>query len=313
MENYDFNVKEKIQEAQTISKDVYSNPKVFNLIKKKVFENHWQLITDLDHVKIPGQYLISSFLDSLIEEPILLTRDLNDKIHCLSNVCTHRGNILVEFSGHTTKHLRCRYHGRRFELDGSFHSMPEMDKALNFPCESDNLIKIPFKQWKKFIFASLNPLVKFSDYIKPIDERIEFLPLDEFIFDSERSQDYVLKANWVLYVENYLEGFHIPYVHPGLANELDLGNYMIELYEFSSLQVGIATGGKILFDLPKDHQDFGQNVAAYYFWLFPNLMMNFYPWGLSINIIKPLAINKTRISYLTYVWKEDLIHLGAGA
>jgi choline monooxygenase len=190
--------------------------------------------------------------------------------------------------------------------------MPEMEKASNFPNNSDNLSKIPFAIWKKFIFASLKPKIDFSDFIKPL-ERINFLPFDEFKFDSKRSRDYLVNANWALYVENYLEGFHIPYVHPGLAKELDYNNYRTELFDYCSLQVGITSGSENVFELPKEHLDFGQQVAAYYFWLFPNLMLNFYPWGLSINIIKPITIDRTRVVYQTYVWKEELIDIGAGA
>ena len=313
MENYNFFVNENIQKAQTISKFVYTDEKLFFLQKEKIFEKNWQLLTDTDSVKIPGQYFTTKFLDPFIEEPVLLSRDYNDKVHCLSNVCTHRGTILAENNGHTTKHLRCRYHGRRFELDGTFHSMAEMDEAENFPSENDNLPKIPYHIWNKFIFASIKPEINFNDYVKPMEQKIGFLPLSEFLFDKNRSREYLVKANWALYVENYLEGFHVPYVHPGLAQELDYGNYRTELFPYCNLQVGIANGSENTFDLPKNHPDYNQNVAAYYFWLFPNLMMNFYPWGLSINIVRPISVNKTKIVYLTYVWKEDLLNIGAGS
>lgn len=306
-------VDENIEKAQTISKIFYTDQKLFDLQKIKIFENNWQFLTDIESVKIPGQYFVSKYIESFIDEPILLTRDYSDKIHCLSNVCTHRGTILAEFNGHTPKNLRCRYHGRRFNLDGCFHSMTEMDEAENFPSESDNLAKIPFNQWGKFIFASLNPTIEFSDWIGPLENRINFLPINEFLFDSKRSRDYLINANWALYVENYLEGFHIPYIHPGLANALDYNSYKIELFKFSNLQIGIATGSENIFILPETHVDFGKRVAAYYFWLFPNIMLNFYPWGLSINIVKPISIDKTRISYLTYVWKENLMDFGAGS
>ena len=163
MKDIDFTVDEDITKAQTITKEVYANKELLEIIKKEVFEKHWQMISDVDAVKIPGQYYTTNYLDSFIEEPLLLTRDYKDQIHCLSNVCTHRGTKLAEYNGHTTKHLRCRYHGRRFELNGTFHSMPEMEKAQNFPSEKDNLSKIPFEKWKKFIFTSLNPSIDFKN------------------------------------------------------------------------------------------------------------------------------------------------------
>ncbi len=119
--------------------------------------------------------------------------------------------------------------------------------------------------------------------------------------------------NWALYCENYLEGFHIPFVHAGLSDVLDYGSYAVELHRWSSLQLGIAKSGEACFDLPKSSPDFGKNVAAYYYWLFPNLMMNFYPWGLSINVVRPLGPERTKVSFLSYVWDATKLESGAGA
>src|SRR5262249_51961697 len=67
------------------------------------------------------------------------------------------------------------------------------------------------------------------------------------------------------------------------------------------------------FDLPDSSPDYGKQVAAYYFFVFPNMMFNFYPWGLSINIVQPLSIQQCKVSFLSYVWKEELLDKGAGA
>lgn len=50
-----------------------------------------------------------------------------------------------------------------------------------------------------------------------------------------------------------------------------------------------------------------KRVAAYYWWLFPNTMLNFYPWGLSVNVVRPLGVDRTKVSFLTYVWREELV------
>lgn len=93
---------------------------------------------------------------------------------------------------------------------------------------------------------------------------------------------------------------------------MDYSQYKTENYVYSNLQIGYGKNSENCFLLPKNSPDYGKNIAAYYFWLFPNLMFNFYPWGLSINIVKPISIKKTTISYLTYVWNENLMELGAG-
>jgi choline monooxygenase len=140
------------------------------------------------------------------------------------------------------------------------------------------------------------------------------LPLSTFKYRPEFSKDYYVDANWALYCENYLEGFHIPFVHQGLNAAIDFTDYTTELfYPFASLQIGISKTGEDCFDLPDSSPDYGKKVAAYYFWVFPNMMFNFYPWGLSLNIVQPLAVNKTKVSFLQYVWNEALKGEGAGS
>jgi choline monooxygenase len=123
----------------------------------------------------------------------------------------------------------------------------------------------------------------------------------------------MVRANWALYVENYLEGFHIPYVHAGLAEAIDYGEYRTELFEWSNLQLGVARGGEDAFALPSGSPDAGKRIAAYYFWLFPNTMLNVYPWGVSVNVVRPLGVDRTRVSFLSYVWAPERLDRGAGA
>jgi len=250
--------------------------------------------------------------EGFLDEPVLLTRDDKDALHCLANVCTHRGNLVAEKPGRL-KSLRCAYHGRRFGLDGTFQFMPEFDGVCGFPCEKDNMARVPFAEWRGLIFASADPAMPFDEWIAPVERRIAGLPTHAMAFDGTRSRDYLVRANWALYCDNYLEGFHIPYVHAGLAAVLDYEDYSSELSRYANLQLGIAKGGDECIVLPPGSPDAGRDVAGYYFWLFPNLMVNIYPWGISINIVKPLEPARSKISYLTYVWDPSKLDKGAGS
>ncbi|MEO7366432.1 MAG: SRPBCC family protein, partial [Gemmatimonadaceae bacterium] len=230
---------------------------------------------------------------------------------CLSNVCTHRGALVVEGEGHL-KSLRCRYHGRRFGMDGSFTSMPEFEDTVGFPSAADCLPRLPLQRWGPLLFTSISPAFAFNELLAPVNERVYWMPLDEFRRDAKTSRDYLIDANWALYCDNYLEEFHIPYVHQGLSEKLDYNSYYTETFPLASLQMGIARPGEPVFDLPAGHPDFGKRVAAFYFWLFPNLMLNFYPWGLSLNVVNPLGTSRTRVSFVSYVWNESLRENGVG-
>ncbi len=306
-----FEIHPEIEKAWTPPASWYVDPNEFERSKEAVFAKSWQFVGDTDMVKVPGQVHPFTFLESTLDEPLVLTRDRDDQIHCVSNVCTHRGNIVVEGAG-VENSLRCRYHGRRFGLDGKFQFMPEFEGVEGFPCETDHLKSVDLHQWGKWLFASIAPGCSFEDWCGPMADKVGFLPFVEFFHHPARTRDYMVKGHWALYCDNYLEGFHIPYIHADLNAVLSYDDYRYELWDHGVLQVGISKGTEATFELPSDHPDFGQNVSAYYFWMFPNLMLNFYPWGLSVNVVRPIAPDLTRVSFIGYVWKESEMWEGAG-
>jgi choline monooxygenase len=308
-----FEIEADITRARTLPAEVYSAAAYYEACRERVFRRGWQLVGHAESVKVPGQCWPVTLLPGCLDEPLLLTRDRADRVHCLSNVCTHRGTILCEHGG-VEKSLVCRYHGRRFDLDGTFRHMPEFERVQGFPSEADNLPRIPFASWADtFFFASLEPASGLEAAIAPMAERMAWLPLREFRFDASRSRDYLVRANWALYIDNYLEGFHIPFVHASLNEAIDYGQYSTELFDHCNLQLGISKPGETAFELPPGSPDSGRAVAAYYWWLFPNTMFNFYPWGLSVNIVEPQAVERTRVRFLSYVWDERKLEEGAGA
>src|SRR5579863_6788221 len=124
--------------ARTPSTDLYTDPAIFELTKEKLFTSSWQFIGDTDAVPADGDARPFTLLETFLDEPLVLVRDGAGAIRLLSNVCTHRGNIVVNEPCRLT-HLRCRYHGRLFNLDGSFRSMPEFKEVQEFPTRADDL------------------------------------------------------------------------------------------------------------------------------------------------------------------------------
>ena len=307
-----WSIEEDIRRAETLPAEVYRDPRYFELARERIFARSWQLVTDTDSVRVPGQVWPFTLLEGVLDEPLLLTRTPQDELFCLSNVCTHRGTLVCDGAA-VLPALRCRYHGRRFTLDGRFLSMPEFEQAEGFPSERDHLARVPFGSWGKLLFASLDPAFPLAELTAEMDARVGWLPLGEAVLDPSRSRDYLVRANWALYCDNYLEGFHIPFVHAALSDALDYGEYRTELFRWSNLQVGVASGADDVFDLPPGHPDEGQRIAAWYFWLFPNTMINVYPWGISVNVVRPLAPDRTKVSFLSYVWDPSRLDRGAGA
>lgn len=286
-----FNIDADIRKAKTLASDFYTDAEYFDVSKESIFARTWQFagaIQEIDNLKPLN--LLEGFLD----EPVLLSKN-GDDVSCISNVCTHRGKVLVEGPCNASL-IRCGYHGRRFSLDGKFLSMPEFEEVENFPSEKDNLRSIPFGRWGDLLFVSVDPQNLFKEFIADVFPQIDMAKYAGAKLTATRN--YEVDAHWALYCENYLEGFHIPFVHKSLNEIVDYGSYATDTFRYSSLQTGHGKEG---------------NVAAQYLYIFPNLMFNFYPWGISVNVVRPVTSSRSVIEFLTYISDETKVGSGAGA
>ena len=297
-------IDEDIRVAKTLPSRFYTDEGCFQE-QKKLF-NRWQFAAHKSDIGT-NNILPLNMIESVNGESMILVE--NDGVRCLSNVCTHRGMRLATKACHS-KGIQCKYHGRKFDLDGNFLHMPEFEEAVDFPTEDDNLTEYPLTEWNGIYFAAVDVLESLD--LSFLDSRLSWLNISNFERDLSRDREYTIDANWALYCENYLEGFHIPYVHPELNQVLDYSDYRVECFSEGVLQIGIAKENEVCFDLPETSPDYGLKVAAYYVWLFPNLMLNFYPWGLSVNIIVPISVNETKIFYQGYIKDSTLANQGAG-
>jgi choline monooxygenase len=305
-------IEEDIRDASTLPGAFYTDPHTHARVVERVLGRGWHVVARKDELQAATPVTL---LDGCLDEPLVLTTDKTGARHCLSNVCTHRGNLLVAKPCDVAS-LRCRYHGRRFALDGRFTHMPEFEEARSFPSLADDLPRVPFAEWGPVVFASLAPRAPFAQIMAPVMERVGFLFAEgapPMVYDASRSKDYEVQANWALYCDNYLEGFHIPFVHAGLAEAIDYGSYATETFAHGSVQIAQAKEGQASFELPPGHRDHGKRIAAYYFWLMPCTMLNFYPWGLSLNVVQPLGLSKTRLSFWSFVQDASKLDAGAGS
>jgi choline monooxygenase len=283
--------------AHTLPGAFYSDTAAFERMRERVFARTWQWLGPLDDVAEPESLAPRTLLPQYLDEPLLLSRDAQGELRCLSNVCTHRGNILVG-AACRAKQIRCGYHSRRFDLAGKMTFMPEFRDAKGFPSPEDDLPRVPFGEWAGQGFAALAPAATLEEVLAPVRASLAHDPVAQLTYDPTRDRDFGVNAHWALYVENYLEGLHIPFVHPALNEAVDYGTYASELHRYSNLQ------------LAHDRQG---AVAARYWWVFPNLMLNVYPWGISLNLVEPQAIDRTRVLFRSFVWDESKLEQGAGS
>jgi choline monooxygenase len=236
--------------------------------------------------------------------PLVETRTADGTTRVLSNVCTHRAAIVCEKEG-TGERLRCPYHGRIFGLDGRALKAPGF--GPDFPRDEDHLPVVPSAGWGPFRFLSLRPRTEFPhDALAPW---LSGIALDGFSVEAPAT--YEVPAHWALYCDNFLEGLHIPFVHPGL--QAAVADYRVETFAGGSVQIAWAKKDQPALSLADDHPLAGERIAALYFWLFPTTMVNVYPWGLSLNVVVPLGPARTQVMFQALVRDPSLRETGAGA
>ncbi len=302
-----FNIDPDIRKATTLPATFYKSQAVYEQLLQNVLLPSWQFVGETQLLPERAYAYPFMLLEDSLEEPLMLVRDKDDAMHCLSNICTHRGMFLVDRPG-KYRLLSCKYHGRCFDLNGQFRSMPEFQEAKNFPSEADNLPALKLHKMGAFFFTSLAPKLDFETVFQPILDRMSWFPFDDLVYNEAGSDVYTIKTHWALYCDNYLEGFHVPFVHPALNQALDYKEYDTEIFDYCNLQLGVASEGAPTFDLPVDSPDFGKGIMAYYWWVFPNMMFNFYTWGLSVNIVEPIDRQHTRVVFKTYLFDDERGH-----
>lgn len=289
-----------ITNARTLPSSFYRDKETFHTLVEAAFRTRWQFLGCTDPLNENNAVPVT-LLPGLLDEPLLLTRDNDDVVRCLSNVCTHRGSTIVA-EAISTKLLRCPYHGRCFELNGHFRAMAGFEGVRDFPNEQDDLPEVDTHVMYNMIFGRLAGQDAWSDQFADMLETMQWFPWQYLRHGPALSRDYDVHAHWMLYVENYLEGLHVPFVHPSLNTALKASDYHIDIFKYSSLQLGVARDREeTVFDLPADSPWHGQRIYAFYWFVFPNMMFNFYPWGISLNVVEPVAIDRMRVRFITFV------------
>ena len=278
--------------ASTLPARFYLDADVHEREKERIFGRTWQLVARIDDLARPGDFVPATIID----EPIVITHGTDGALRAFYNVCRHRAGQVALSKGNR-KSLQCRYHGWTYGLDGTLRACPEMDGTQDFRKEDFGLLPVRVDRWGPFVFANLD-----AD-APPLREVMGEIPAEVAAagYDVERMRlierrDYVIECNWKVYVDNYLEGYHLPIAHPQLFKELDYDAYRIETFRYYSKQHApireLRDGEELGRDRRYMRTPDGEGDALYY-WLFPNTMFNIYQDNMSSNVILPLGVDRT--------------------
>lgn len=279
-----------LERAATLPAAAYTDPAIARIEREAVFARHWQLVARADQVRDPGDHAVAEIAGL----PLLIVRGEDGTLRALHNVCRHRAGPLASCDGRGAKALRCQYHGWTYRLDGSLRSAPEMDDAPDFDIAAIRLPQARVAEWQGLVFTALADAPPLSVVLDGIDARITGHPIAGYVLDRRRS--YEIACNWKVYVDNYLEGYHVPHIHPALNRMLDYRSYTTTLAAWHSLQFSPLESSASLY---------GNGDALYYF-VWPNIMLNILPGRLQSNRVVPLAPDRCRVDF-DYFYPPDAI------
>ena len=287
MDRSDYTFQPDLARAATLPSRWYVDPGMLETERAAIFARTWQAVGHAEWVAEPGRY----FGCDIAGEPVLVTRTANGRLRAFSNVCRHRGAELCAGRGEGAV-IRCPYHAWTYTLDGALHGAPEFEGVADWDRAEVRLPEFCAEQWGPYIFVCMDPQAPaLADVLGAIPAEIAAIgcPIDRLRFACRR--DYTIECNWKVYIDNYLEGYHLPAAHPSLFRELDYSQYRVETFRYYSSQIAPirARGGAE----PRRYQFTESTNDALYYWIFPNYMLNVYPDNLSANIISPLGPEKT--------------------
>lgn len=278
-----------LSSAHTISSDWYTSPQFLELEKERIFWHTWQPVGHASKIAQPGCYLAAE----ITGEPCAVVRGNDGVLRAFSNVCRHRASLILDGNG-CVKSLRCPYHAWTYSLEGSLLVAPEFEGVENWNRSEIHLPRMGVEEWGPFVFVNVDseaPALR--EMMGDIPARVADIgcSVDKLHFSYRR--DYLIRCNWKVYIDNYLEGYHLPAAHPSLFRELDYNAYRVDTFRYYSSQHAPIRPPRLGRDEPRRYSSNDQDQRALYFWIFPNFMLNVYPDNLSSNIILPVGHDRT--------------------
>ena len=288
-----------LERASTIPASWYTDERVAELERAAVFGGTWQAAARADQLGHAGDFVTTE----IAGEPIVVVRGADGELRAFYNVCRHHAAAVVtEAAGHAAN-FRCPYHGWTYGIDGTLKGTPDFDGVCGFERAQNGLVPARVDAWENFVFVNLHAGAEpLNFFLGRLSERVKPLGLQNLHFVERRS--YELNCNWKVYVDNYLDGgYHVPHLHKGLNSVLEYANYTIEnedRYCLQSSPVKTSSPGA-----DADAAATRQGDRAYYFWQYPNFMLNWYEGYLDTNLVVPLSVDRCRVIFVFYFAETD--------
>lgn len=269
----------------TARADRYRDPARHAIERKAIFGRSWLFMAHTSELRAEGDAVAAT----IAGYPLVVVRS-GDSLKAFHNVCRHRAGPLVDGDRERCPGgFTCKYHGWTYTLDGRLRNARDFGAASGFDPRQFGLVPLKVETWRHFVFVNADldaqPL---ADVLAPLDRRLGARDFGGLVHAERRTHD--IACNWKIYVENYLEGYHIPNVHPMLDAQVDATQYKVSV------------DGAICFhDAPPKEKGSSVYDGVWAFAL-PHLGFNSYgDDGLMMERMVPMGLSSTRLIYDYYL------------
>ena len=286
-----------IEMAHSFPAEMYTSETVYKLEQEQVFGKRWLYVGHISQIESPGSY----FTINIVEQPLLIVHDLDGTLRGFFNICTHRAGPVASGSGKCNR-FTCQYHAWTFDLQGNLKATPFMENSENFNHSNYGLKPIQVDAWGPFIFVNFDPDCKpFIEQLGELPEQFKRYNFSNLV--KVHSIDYVVEANWKLYVENSAESYHVSMVHPTLqlfrsVNDLELSvqqNYYVEYLPFLPNSDEIKYGFKPGLYIEGLNEREMQGTSVTLFWM--NFVLVTNPNFVLVRMINPQGLTETHVRF----------------
>ena len=265
---------------RNLSPAAYVDPGCFTAEQTQLFSTTWQLMAHSDQLKNPGDYIagdIAGIAVFLLHGKDGITRGFR-------NVCRHRGARLLEPGVGQCRKLKCPYHHWIYSDQGLLEHAPWFGEPEEIIREEWPLLELPVQQWRGLLFICLEPQQSFTKQLGTTDEELADTPIDDY--HLHRTEVLEFDANWKVYTDNFVEGYHIPGIHPKFFQAIDFKKFETTAHD-----------GLVRMTAPARRDLFYQGR---WYWMWPNWTLSLFAGGMNTSRINPVSANRTQLIYSFY-------------
>lgn len=286
-------LEQKYQNLEGLPAPVYYDPNIFQQEKEQIFYKKWIFVGHQTQIKEPGEYFVAQIAD----QNVIVIRGEDRQIYALNNSCLHRGHELLQGEGKVSQ-IRCPYHGWSYRSNGKLAKAPYSNEVEGFDVNNYCLPRIKLHEICGLIFVNLDPqATHFSQDFPDLEESLRtYIPnIDQLTIGH--SQQFRVKSNWKNLIDNSVDNYHTPFVHPALSKGTNMTSFKHIFKESYVYSIAETNKNKTVYKFAQE--DYEQFV---WWFVWPSVEIATFPGkGMRFYRVNPDSVTQTH-QYFSYLF-----------